>query len=473
MIKTLSQLLSTYCYKYSNNVLFEANGIQITYKQFFLDVAYFANKFGKQIKKNNNLILATTSYIWAVAYFGIVVSGGIAVLAEPNLSSEELKILCSKYEIKTIITDIALLNLKINNISVINFDEIEINTAHQLDNILPDTSEDEICTIAFTSGTTDVSKGVMLSNKNLCCNVYAGCSVYKYEMKDVILNILPLYHLFGLTCVLLASIINGNKIVFSNTKTFFDDLKIVNPTFLLLVPEIAKFLLLKISKYGLQETVGNCLSKILCGGAQIGETIIKSYRKLGIGLSSCYGITECSPGVAINPLINGRDNAAGLIVPCNEVKIAEKNQEILIKGSNVTVGYYNNQQLTDKVIIDGWFHTGDIGFIKDGFLFVTGRIKNLMIFDNGKKVCPEELENKFLQYPEIDEIIVYKQKNQIYAKIFSNAFLKHREIYDAICNIVEQINSTLPIYKRVNKFELTDQPFEKTYTNKIKRRDVI
>ena len=96
-----------------------------------------------------------------------------------------------------------------------------------------------------------------------------------------------------------------------------------------------------------------------------------------------------------------------------------------------------------------------------------------MIFDNGKKVCPEELENKFLQYPEIDEIIVYKQKNQIYAKIFSNAFLKHREIYDAICNIVEQINSTLPIYKRVNKFELTDQPFEKTYTNKIKRRDVI
>lgn len=136
-----------------------------------------------------------------------------------------------------------------------------------MDNILPDTSESEICTIAFTSGTTDVSKGVMLSNKNLCCNVYDGCSVYKYEMEDVILNVLPFYHLFGLTCVLLASIINGNKIVFSNAKTFFGDLKTVNPTFLLLVPEIAKFLLLKISKYGLQETVGNCLSKILCGGA--------------------------------------------------------------------------------------------------------------------------------------------------------------------------------------------------------------
>jgi len=473
LIKTLSQLLSTYCYKYSNNVLFETSGIQITYKQFFLDVAYFANRFGKQIKKNNNLILAQTSYKWAVAYFGIVTSSGIAVLAEPNLNSEELNILCSKYKMKTIITDIAFLNLKINNISVINFDEIEINTANQLNNILPDTSEDEICTIAFTSGTTDVSKGVMLSNKNLCCNVYAGCSVYKYEMEDVILNILPFYHLFGLTCVLLASIISGNKIVFSDTKAFFDDLKIVNPNFLLLVPEIAKFLLLKISKYGLQETVGNRLSKILCGGAQIGETIIKNYRKLGISLSSCYGITECSPGVAINPLINGRDDAAGLIVPCNEVRIAGKNQEILIKGSNVTVGYYNNQQLTDKVIIDGWFHTGDTGFIKDGFLFVTGRIKNLMIFDNGKKVCPEELENKFLQYHEIDEIIVYKQENQIYAKIFSNAFFKHREIYNTIYKIVKKVNSTLPIYKRVNKFELTNRPFEKTYTNKIKRRDII
>ena len=341
-----------------------------------------------------------------------------------------------------------------------------------MDNILPDTSESEICTIAFTSGTTDVSKGVMLSNKNLCCNVYDGCSVYKYEMEDVILNVLPFYHLFGLTCVLLASIINGNKIVFSNAKTFFGDLKTVNPTFLLLVPEIAKCLLLKISKYGLQETVGNRLNKILCGGAQIGETIIKSYRKLGISLSSCYGVTKCSPGVAINPLINGKDNAAGLIVPCNEVKIAEKNQEILIKGSNVTVGYYNNKQLTDKVIIDGWFHTGDIGFIKDGFLFVTGRIKNLMIFDNGKKVCPEELENKFLQYPEIDEIVIYKQENQIHAKIFSNAFLKHQEIYDAIYDIVKKVNSKLPLYKRVTNFELMDRPFEKTYTNKIKRGDI-
>lgn len=189
-------------------------------------------------------------------------------------------------------------------------------------------------------------------------------------------------------------------------------------------------------------------------------------------MSSCYGITKCSPSVAINPLINGKDNAAGLIVPCNEVKITEKNQEILVKGSNVTIGYYNNKQLTDKVIIDGWFHTGDIGFIKDGFLFVTGRIKNLMIFDNGKKVCPEELENKFLQYPEIDEIVIYKQENQIHAKIFSNAFLKHQEIYDAIYDIVKKVNSKLPLYKRVTNFELMDRPFEKTYTNKIKRGDI-
>ena len=153
-------------------------------------------------------------------------------------------------------------------------------------------------------------------------------------------------------------------------------------------------------------------------------------------------------------------------------RLQKKNQEILVKGSNVTIGYYNNKQLTDKVIIDGWFHTGDIGFIKDGFLFVTGRIKNLMIFDNGKKVCPEELENKFLQYPEIDEIVIYKQENQIHAKIFSNAFLKHQEIYDAIYDIVKKVNSKLPLYKRVTNFELMDRPFEKTYTNKIKRGDI-
>lgn len=468
-METLRDLLFNNCHKYSNNILFETNNIKISYQQFLQDVFTLAKRNFNRFANNNILLIGTTSYEWAVAYFSIVISGGVAVILEPKLNEKEVKLLCSQYEIKTVVSSLPTLNLEANDILIINFKDIETNTENNFYPSFMDISEDKVCTIAFTSGTTDASKGVMLSNKNLCSNVYAGCSVYEYKSNDVILNVLPFHHLFGLTYVLIASIINGNKIVFSSIDSFFEDLKQVDPSFLILVPEMTKFLLLRIKKFGLIEAVGNRLNKILCGGAQIDEAVIRDYRKYGIDLSSCYGITECSPGIAVMPMGMQRNDTGEIVLPCNEVRISEETHEILVKGSNVMVGYYGNPKLTNEVIVDGWFHTGDIGFLKDGFLFISGRIKNLMVFDNGKKVSPEEIEKEFLQYSIVDDVLVYKKNNQIHTKIFSISFKENREILKDIHNIIEKINSKLPIYKHISSFEMMDLPFEKTCTNKIKR----
>ena len=134
------------------------------------------------------------------------------------------------------------------------------------------------------------------------------------------------------------------------------------------------------------------------------------------------------------------------------------------------IGYYNNKDLSDKTIVDGWFHTGDCGFFEDGFLIVTGRLKNLMVFSNGQKVQPEEIESFFYGYPQIDEVIVHEQNDKIVAKIFSHDFLEKTIGYKDIGNIVSNINTLLPIYKRINRFEMLDSACEKTILKKIKRR---
>ena len=365
----LSHMLRKYCFKYNNNILFENHYVKITYKQFLLDVICFARNFDEQFKNNNILIIANASYQWAVAYFTIVISGGTAVLVETSLNEEELNILCLKYKIKYIISEHNFINRE-NTPLFININDIKINTTTDFNYKFMKVSERNICTIAFTSGTTDITKGVMLSHRNLCCNVYAGCKIYRYEQTDVILSILPFYHLFGLVCILFTSIICGNKIFLSNVRDFFADLKTINPTTLVLVPEIVKFLLLKTKKNGLQETVGINLKKILCAGSHINKSIVDTYKKLGISVSSGYGITECSAWISLNPFKGGRSGTDGIVVPCNQVKISQNNHEILVKGCNVIVGYYGNKDLTNKVIVDGWFHTGDIGFIKGGFLSV-------------------------------------------------------------------------------------------------------
>lgn len=471
MAQDLFSMLVDGVKKYQNQVLFEFDHTQITAIQLFNDVLNFASINSYKFQGSNILILGQTSYKWVVAYFSIVISAGTAVLADPNIALNELEQLCIKYNIKIIISDKKSVSFSsFFNCHFICFEDIKIMRKYKNNFSLPDILEDNVCTIAFTSGTLNTSKGVMLSHKNLYSNIHAACSVYKFKSEDVLLAFLPCFHLFGLVTTLFVPIICGCKLVFSQVDRFFADLKSVKPSMLNFTPEAAKFLLNQIKLHGFLEATGGNLRSILCGGAQIEERVINYFQPFGVFVAGCYGMTECSPCVSINTLKNNKSGSAGVILDCNEVKISDVNNEILVKGNNVMIGYYNNKDLTDKTIVDGWFHTGDCGFFEDGFLIVTGRLKNLMVFSNGQKVQPEEIESFFYGYPQIDEVIVHEQNDKIVAKIFSHDFLEKTIGYKDIGNIVSNINTLLPIYKRINRFEMLDSACEKTILKKIKRR---
>ena len=200
----------------------------------------------------------------------------------------------------------------------------------------------------------------------------------------------------------------------------------------------------------------------MCGGAYLSEVLIKKYNNIGINLFQGYGLTECSPLLTVNFDYYHRPNSVGKIVAGNEAKVVDG--EIWARGLSVSSGYYNNPEETAKAFEDGWFKTGDVGYIdSDGFVFITGRKKNLIILDNGKNIAPEELENLLYECSDITEVIVFGDNNKIVAEIYSETGNK-----SAIQQFINAQNTNLPIYKNIYMVIFRDTPFEKTRTEKIR-----
>jgi long-chain acyl-CoA synthetase len=357
--------------------------------------------------------------------------------------------------------------------------------------------------IIYTSGTTGIGKGVMLSQENLISNITAAASMVFCGKDDVVISILPIHHTYEFTCTILAVLLCEATICFNESlKHLSDNLKLFKPTLLFLVPLISetvyKKIIVEATKSGkikkletgikisntlrffgidirnklfadVQNVFGGRLKKVVVGGAPMNSKISKAYRDIGILMLQGYGITECSPLVAVNREKQYNDRSVGLIVPCNEVRI--KDGEIQVKGSNVMLGYYKNEQATKETFDGEWFKTGDLGYIdKEGFLFITGRKKNLIILDNGKNIYPEEMEGYLLVIKEIKEVVVYSENNLITADIYPDVEIENVE--KIIKRQIESINKTLPLYKQVQTIKFRQTEFEKTTTKKIKRHKV-
>lgn len=203
----------------------------------------------------------------------------------------------------------------------------------------------------------------------------------------------------------------------------------------------------------------------MCGGSQLSENLIIKYNEIGINLFQGYGLTECSPLLTVNFDYYHRANSVGKVVQGNNVKIVDG--EIWAKGISVSAGYYNAPEENAKSFENGWFKTGDLGSIdEDGFVYITGRKKNLIILDNGKNVSAEEIENYIYEIPYISETIVYGENNCIVAEIYIDPENKCEHNVEEDINI---INNKLASYKRIDKIVVRDKPFEKTATKKIKR----
>ncbi len=391
----------------------------------------------------------------------------------------------------------------------------------------PSINNEDVGEIIFTSGSLGHAKGVMLTQKNLISNLHDMLAMIQMLPQDRFLSVLPIHHTYECTCGMLCPLYSGSSVHYSRSlKTIVDDMNKVHATLMLGVPllfdKMYKGIMKAIDadktkkkivpilqsitgvgeKIGIKnlkrnvfkevhEKFGGAIRLFIAGGAAPDPEVAKGLRKFGFNFLQGYGLTETSPILAVNRLDAFKDDAAGLPLPSVELKIHNPNDEgigeVYAKGPNVMKGYYKNPKLTEETFDDGWFKTGDMGFIdEDGFLHINGRAKNVIISKNGKNVFPEEIEELLNRSPYILESAVVgtkdaKQGELITAQIVpdSEAFMKYAEelaeqlseklIYDKIKTEIDSINQQLTSYKRIQKFEIREQEFEKTTTHKIKR----
>lgn len=383
---------------------------------------------------------------------------------------------------------------------------------------------DEFKVLIFTSGTTSNSKGVMLCNRNLAENINAVTAYVKFTEEDRMMSILPLHHTYESTIGFLFPFAMGASIsVCQGLKYIVPDLKETNPTAILTVPLLVENLYRKINasiekggKAGvvnsmihvtnalksvgvdikkkvfkeIYDNLGGNLRIIVSAAAPIDAKIGKWLQDIGITFLQGYGLTETAPIAALTPDYDprGDSGSTGKAVVCDEIKIEDPNEngegEILIKGKTVMLGYYEDEEATSHAIVDGWFRSGDIGYMdKDGYIFITGRSKNVIVTQNGKNIYPEEIELLLGKIPEIKECMVYGKEVEgekeltISVKVIPNyeeieekhGRLSEEEVYNLLWEEIKKVNKSLTSYKAIKKLEIKKDEFEKTTTMKIKR----
>lgn len=385
--------------------------------------------------------------------------------------------------------------------------------------ILPDI--EKCCAILFTSGTTGTSKGVMLSQKNLVTSINAAGALVPYDERSTLVSVLPIHHTYEFTCTHLTAMNLGVSVYINPALKYASrSMQYYKPTGLVVVPMFLETVHKKVwasieekkmtkkvkaalalssaaLKVGIDlrrrlfsdvlNAFGGNIDTIICGGAPIRDDILCDLNAFGITVLEGYGITECSPLVSVTPYTSPRIGSVGPAAIGSEVKIDESTLddsgrgEILVRGGNVMLGYYNNAEATAEAFTDdGWFRTGDIGYLdRDGYIYITGRKKNLIILSNGKNVYPEELEENLLTSEYVKEIVVIGRRDQrgaetsIVAVVFPDAEahpeLSFDELKARTLEDLKVLNERMPSFKQVDTFEFRDTEFEKTTTKKIKR----
>jgi long-chain acyl-CoA synthetase len=477
---------------------------------------------------------------WTVAYLGILFAGGVVVPIDYQLKNEEIDLLIKTADAKMLFVDEEkydryaqnpgaleeVLSLK-KGVGTYIYDldgpEAEIEQAADAD----------LAAILFTSGTMGNPKGVMLTHRNLVSDCYLaqGTPLIVYHT-DVFYAILPIHHAYTMLAVFIETISTGAEVVFGKrmvTKAMLKDLKEGKITMLLGVPMLFNKVLAGIIR-GLKEKgpvvygiisflmfVSGLVKKIfrvnpgkkifgfildkaslrsvricICGGGPLSPSVFRKYNQLGIDFVQGYGLTETSPIITINPIEQYKETSVGRICPGVEMKILNPDErgigEVIVKGSMVMQGYYNMPEETaESFTPDGYLKTGDLGYLdSENYLYLTGRAKNIIVTEGGKNVYPEEIENEFQLFEEIEQIMVRgfvmdkKVKSEgIEALVYPNpefrdeggAALSKQAIKDRVDRIIAEVNQQLLPYQKIARTIILDEPMEMTTTKKIKRGD--
>lgn len=540
---TLKELLVNSERIYKNNTAFYLKDkgkaiYSVTYEQFRRDCDSFGTALIYECgaKDKNIGIFMGNCYEWCVAYLAVTGGVGTVVPLDKELPINELCNIIDFAEIEVIITDEVtyktLSQMTIpKNLKVITTAETPYEntcTFHTLlskgeallsqgkmDYLSAVTYPEQISTLLFTSGTTGMTKGVMLSNSNICSDICAVRHAVCLNEKDVSLSVLPLHHTYEsiaflmiISCGAAISFCDGIRRLRENFSEYKPTIFVTVP---LILEKIHKRIVGKIESEGKGNTArliskvstviptesrkkifseihnffGGRLRMIICGAAALQKQTAKDFSSYGIPVIIGYGLTECSPIVICNNDSQPTADTVGKPLPGVQVKIISPDEngigEIAVKGPMVMKGYYKNKEQTDKAIIDGWFYTGDLGCVdKNGNYSITGRCKNVIVTANGKNIYPEELEHYLSKESVIGECIVYCEGDDIISaqilpstedikKKLRKNNLSDEEIHSAVKEAVRSVNKSIPAYKRIRKVTIRKEEFNKTSTHKIKR----
>lgn len=439
-------------------------------------------------------VTGMTSYAWLVTYLGTVNSGSVAVPLDVSLPAEEMCELIDRADVTVLVLDeirkdvAAIVKERCPKLKHLISMQQEVSDDHALSfwRLLEEHSgafekeinPDQLCTIMFTSGTTGKSKGVMLTHRNLAEN--ATCLDMKIPARTVILSVLPIHHAYCLSMDILKGLSLGSIICINDSLLrVAKNIKLFEPNMILMVPLMIETMAKKLEEVSglpagiVKRTVfGKQLHTICSGGAYLPPAMIDLFEKYGITIQQGYGMTECAPVISTNRSWNIKKNSVGQLMPNCEAKTVD--EELWVRGSSVMMGYYKMPEETKETLVDGWLRTGDLGYVdEEGFVFLTGRKKNLIITKNGENVSPEELENKIGEQRLVKEILVRENEGVIEAEIFpDDEYVKKKRIKDvpaALQTIIDEYNQGAPAYKKVYKLKIRSEEFPKTPSKKIKR----
>ena len=519
--------------------------INHTYKDLLNDINSFGTGlYDLGLKGKRIAIVSRNRYEWAVAHLSNLFGGIVSVPIDKELQLNELEDSLIRSKVEAIVFDEKyidnILKIKQNektNIKqfistskldgFLNFEDIlkkgkELVESGNKDFIDNEINSENMSILLFTSGTTSKSKAVMLSQKAIATNISDMLMVEGLLPSDTNIAFLPFHHIFGSTgmLVMLASGLrtvfpDGLKYIKQNLKeyevsVFVGVPLLVNKMYENIEKEIEKSgktklinTVTKISNTLLKlkidvrrkifkqviDGLGGKMRMIVCGGAPLDKKIAEKFNEMGIHLVQGYGLTETCPVIAAENDYYVKSGSCGIPMYSMNVEIVDKDKdgmgEIRVKGPNIMLGYYENEEATKNVLKDGWFYTGDLGYIdEEGFLFLTGRKKDVIVLKNGKKVFPEELETLINQIPEVEESFIYglpqngDEKDPMVAVeiVYTEDAKKEKEekeLQDFLWLKIKEINKTLPPYKYIKNMKITNEPLIKTTTHKIKRKEEL
>ena len=520
---------------------------EFTYERFGNDAINLGTGL-MNLSNERIIIIGENTYYWYVSYFSILCGVGIAVPVDKELPNNEIENVIKRSHAAAVIYSKkkkdAIDKIKDNLPMVKYFIEMNSNDGVQgrdvgIEHVIAEGKKltdagnteymdveidpEEFKFLIFTSGTTSQAKGVMLCHRNLAENVNAVSKYVKIYERDIFFSVLPLHHTYESSIGALLPFANGSSVaICGGLRYIVPDMQEAKPTAMLAVPLLVESLYKKINqsieksgKAGLvnsmlhltnalksvgidikrkvfkeiYDNLGGNMRIIVSAAAPIDKKIGKWVQDIGIEFLQGYGLTETAPIAALTPECDPRVGSVGLPVNCAQIKIHNPNEngegEIWIKSQTLMLGYYEDEEATKEVVHDGWFNSGDIGYQdKDGYVYVTGRSKNVIVTQNGKNIYPEEIELLLSKIPEIQECMVYGKEVEgekeliISVKVIPNMEeienlhgkdLSEEEIHKIIWNKIKEVNKGLTSYKAIKNLEIKHDEFAKTTTMKIKR----